>query len=99
MDSELKQKITKLYDYVHVTLWSLLAAFVIFFAVYAIPHIGAARAQIEATRILEIAAEHEALCTKLAMGTGTLAHDRCIRAVQEFRAAVEKRISDDLPDI
>jgi hypothetical protein len=33
------------------------------------------------------------------MGTGTPAHDQCIRAVQEFRAAVEKRISDDLYDI
>jgi hypothetical protein len=53
----------------------------------------------EAARILEIGAEHEALCTKLAMGTGMPAHDQCIRAVQEFRAAVEKRISDDLSDI
>jgi hypothetical protein len=99
MNSELRQKISKLYDYVHIILWSALAAFLIFFAIYTIPNIRAARAQMEATRILEIDAEHETLCTKLAMGTGTPAHDQCIRAVQEFRAAVEKRISDDLYDI
>lgn len=99
MNSELMQKISKLYDHVHAMLWSALAVLLIFFAVYTIPHIRAAQAQLEAARILEIAAEHEALCAKLAMGTGTPAHDHCIRAVQEFRAAVEKRISDDVSDI
>jgi hypothetical protein len=98
MNSELRQKISKLYDYVHIILWSALTAFLIFFAVYVLPHVRAAQAQMEAARILEIDAEHEALCTKLAMGKGTPAHDQCIRAVQEFRAAVEKQISDDLSD-
>ena len=83
----------------HAMLWSALAAFLIFFALYTLPNIRAAEARLQATRILEIAAEHEALCTKLAMGTGTPVHDQCIRAVQEFRAAVEKRISDDIFDI
>ncbi len=92
MNSEL---ISKVYDYVHTMLWSALAALLIFFAVYAMPNIRTARAQLEAARILEIAAEHEALCTDLAMGRDTPAHDKCIRAVQEFRAAVEKRISED----
>jgi hypothetical protein len=99
MNSELRQKISKLYDYVHAVQWSALAAFLIFFAVYTNPNIRTAEAQREAARIREIAAEHEAPCTKLPMGTGTSAHDQCIRAVQEFRAAVEKRISDDLSDI
>jgi Na+/H+ antiporter NhaC len=99
MNSELREKIGRLYDYVHAMLWSALAAFLIFFAVYTLPNIRAAQAQLQATRALEIAAGHEALCTKLAMGTGTPAHDQCIRAVQEFRAAVEKGISDDFFDI
>jgi hypothetical protein len=99
MNSELKQKISKPYDYVHTMLWSALAAFLIFFALYAMPNIRAAQAQLGAARILEIAAEHEALCAKLAMGAGTPVHDQCIRAIQEFRGAVEKRISDDFFDI
>ena len=91
MDSGLKQKISTLYDYVHVMLWSGLAALLIFFAVYTMPNVRAFQGKMQAARILEIAAEDEALCTKFAMGKGTQAHDQCLPAVQEFRAAVEKR--------
>jgi hypothetical protein len=49
----------------------------------------------QAARITDLAAEDEALCTTLAMGKGTLAHDQCLPAVQEFRAAIEKRFLED----
>jgi len=91
MDSGLKQKIDILYDYLHVMLWSGLAALLIFFALYTIPNVRVFQAKMQAARILDIAAEDEALCTKLAMGKGTQAYAQCLPAVQEFRAAVEKR--------
>ena len=91
MDSGLKQKIDILYDYLHVMLWSGLAALLIFFALYTLPNVRVLQAKMQAAHILDIAAEDEALCTKFAMGKGTQAHDQCLPAVQEFRAAVEKR--------
>ena len=95
MDSGAKQKIGKVYDYVHVMLWSSLAIFLIFFALYTLPNVRAFQARMQAARIIDIAAEDEALCTRLAMGKGTLAHDQCLPAVQQFRAAVAKRLADD----
>jgi hypothetical protein len=90
-----KQKISKVYDYVHVMLWSGLAALLIFFALYTLPNVRAFQAEMQAARIIDMAAEDEALCTRLAMGKGTPAHDQCLPAVQEFRAAVVKRLADD----
>jgi hypothetical protein len=75
-------------------LWASLAAFLIFFAVYTIPHISALHAQSEATSVLEMTSENEAFCAKLGMGTKASTHDRCIGAIQEFRAAAEKRINE-----
>jgi len=96
MDSGAKQKIGKVYDYVHVMLWSGLAALLIFLALYTLPNVRAFQAKIQAARIIDTAAEDEALCTGLAMGKRTPAHDQCcLPAVQQFRAAVVKRLADD----
>jgi hypothetical protein len=95
MNSGLKLKIGKLSHNVHIVLWAGLTGSVLFFAAYAIPRISAAQARIAATRLLEIAGENEALCTDLGLGAGTAAHKQCILAVQQFRAKVERRLSDD----
>jgi hypothetical protein len=95
MEPGARQKISKVYDYVHVMLWSSLAALLFFFAVYSLPRVRAFQAEMQATRIIDLAAEDEALCTKLAMGKGTPVHDQCLPAVQEFRAAVGKRFLKD----
>jgi len=76
-------------------LWSGLAALLIFLALYTLPNVRAFQAKIQAARIIDTAAEDEALCTGLAMGKRTPAHDQCLPAVQQFRAAVVKRLADD----
>jgi hypothetical protein len=95
MSKDLWQKVSSAYDCVNTILWSCLAAFVIYFAIYVIPHIKAAQEQAEAGRLLEIAAEHEALCTALGMGAGGSVHQHCLRTVQAFRASVERQMADD----
>jgi hypothetical protein len=42
----------------------------------------------QAARIIDIAAEDEALCTRLAMGKGTPAYAQCLPTVQQCRAGV-----------
>jgi len=37
MGSDAKQKISKVYDYVHIMLWSGLVALLIFFTLYTLP--------------------------------------------------------------
>ena len=95
MSEDLWQKLSSAYDYVNTMLWACLAAFLVYFAIYTIPQIKAAQAQAEATRLLEIAAEYEAFCVSLGMGTGAPAHQRCLHAVQAFRADVERQMADD----
>jgi hypothetical protein len=96
MSGDLQRKLSIAYDHVNTALWAALATFLIYFAIFVIPNIRKAQAQAEATRILEIAAEHEALCTSLGMGVGEPLHQRCIRIVQQFRAKVEKQIADEI---
>lgn len=96
MSEGLRRKLSGIYDCVNTALWAVLVAFLIYFAIYVIPNIRVAQAQAEATRILEITAEREALCASLGMGAGVPAHQRCIRYVQRFRAEVEKRIADEI---
>jgi hypothetical protein len=64
----------------------------IFFAVYTLPKLEAFQLKSQARQIIDLAAEEEVLCAKLAMGKGTPAHDQCLPAVQDFRARVEKEL-------
>jgi hypothetical protein len=75
------------YDYPHVVLWSGLVA--IFFALYTLPKLRAFQLKLQARHLIDLAAEEEA-CAKLAMGKGPPAHDQCLPAVQDFRAAVKQ---------
>ena len=91
MDSGTKQKISQVYDKMHVVLWSGLVALLIFFALYTLPKLRAFQLkELQVRHLIDLAAEEEALCAKLAMGKGTPAHDQCLPAVQDFRAAVEQ---------
>jgi hypothetical protein len=95
MNEDLWQKLSSAYDYVNTVLWAFLAAFLVYFTIYIIPHIQAAQEQTEARRLSEIAAEHEAFCLSLEMGAGASAHQRCLRTVQAFRASVERQTAED----
>jgi len=76
MDSGTKQKISQVYDKMHVVLWSGLVALLIFFALYRLPRLRAFQLkELQVRNVVDLAAEEEAVCAKLAMGKGTPAHD------------------------
>ncbi len=70
-------QMSEVYDYVHVMLWSGLAALLIFFAVYTLPKFIAFQAKMQAPQVIDLTAENDPLSTSLAISKGMLAHDQC----------------------
>jgi hypothetical protein len=85
-----------IYDTVHLALWALLVAFVVFFLAFIAPRLPEAAARAERIRIQEITQENEGYCAKWQMGLGTKMHDQCISDLQELRAKVQNRFADQL---
>ena len=88
--------VQSIYDHVHLALWAILAAFVVFFLAFIAPRLPEAAARAEALRIKEISQENEGYCAKWQMGPGTKMHDECIFDLQELRAKIENRFADQL---
>ena len=85
-----------IYDYVHLALWAILAAFVLFFLAFIAPRLPEAAARAERLRIQEISQENESYCAKWQMGLGTTMHDQCISDLQELRWKAQNRFVDQL---
>ncbi|HET7847837.1 MAG TPA: hypothetical protein VFL51_02135 [Pseudolabrys sp.] len=85
----------KIYDNVHMTLWSFLIAFALWFIVVMVPNLPEIRARNERVRVQEIAAEHTFYCRKWGFLPRTREYDQCILDLQEFRAKVENRIAQE----
>jgi len=88
--------VQSIYDHVHLALWTILAAFVVFFLAFIAPRLPEAVARAEALGIKEISQENEGYCAKWQMGPGTKMHDECIFDLQELRAKIENRFADQL---
>jgi len=88
--------VQSIYDYVHLALWAILAAFVLFFLAFVAPRLPEAAARAEALRVQEITQENEAYCAKWQMGLGTKMHDQCISDLQELRWKAQNRFADRL---
>jgi hypothetical protein len=88
--------VQSIYDYVHLALWTTLAAFVLFFLTYTVPRLPEAAARAEALRIQEISQENEGYCTKWQMGLGTKMRDQCILDLQELRWKAQNRFANQL---
>ncbi len=88
--------VSNIYDTVHLALWSLLIAFVIFFCVFALPQLPQLRAKMEAERILRLQAENSAYCEKWGFALGTEKQQACILDLQELRAKIDQRASDEI---
>ena len=86
--------VQSIYDYVHLALWTTLAAFVVFFLAFIAPRLPEAAARAEALRMQEIAQENEDYCAKWRMGLGTKMHDQCILDLQELRSKIQNRLAD-----
>jgi hypothetical protein len=86
--------IRQVYDTVHMTLWALLVAGVLFLLLN-IPRMLEARVIAEARRVQEISQENKLYCEKWGMRAGTHEHLMCMMDLDAIRAEVEQRIADD----
>ena len=87
--------IKKIYDTVHMILWAILVAFVLWFTAFIVPKLPEIRAQAEILQHDEIAAEDNLYCGKLGMGAKTAMYQQCISYLQEYRAKIEQRIANE----
>ena len=83
------------YDEVHLALWGLLIAFVIYFAVFVAPNLPELDAAAERLRLHAIADENEAYCAKWRMGPGTATHTECLMDLQALRVHIERQLEAD----
>jgi hypothetical protein len=88
--------VQSIYDYVHLALWAILAAFVLFFLAFVAPRLPEITARAERLRIQEISQENEDYCAKWQMGLGTKMHNQCILDLQELRWKAQNRVADQL---
>jgi hypothetical protein len=88
--------ISDIYDTVHIALWSILIALIIYFSLFTLPKIRQAKAQLGVQRIQEIAAENMRYCEKWGFLAGTDKHTACMLDLQELRAKIEQHASDSV---
>jgi hypothetical protein len=91
-----RKLVSRIYDTVHVGLWSGLAAFVIFFCLFVLPQVPQSRAKAEAARILELQAENHAYCEKWGFPRGGRKHEECVLDLQALRTKIDQRALDDV---
>ena len=87
--------VRRVYDEVHLALWAILAAFLIYFAVFVAPKLPEFQAAAERLRLHDIANENEAYCAKWRMGAGTPLHNQCLEDLQELCAHIDKQFEED----
>lgn len=83
--------VSRVYDEVHLALWAILMAGLIYFAVFVAPKLPEFQAAAERLRLHDIANENEAYCAKWGMGAGTPVHNECLEDLQELRAHIERQ--------
>jgi hypothetical protein len=74
----------------------VVGGFIIFFCVFTLPRLPQSRAKMEAERILSLQAENSAYCEKWGFALGAQKHEACILDLQELRAKIDQRASDDV---
>ena len=87
--------IQKIYDDVHAALWAILVAFVLWFWVVVVPTLPQIHTRAEMLHDHEIATEQDVVCGKLGMGLQTTMYRNCISNLEEYRAAMQRRITDE----
>jgi|SRR5450759_970230 lipoprotein NlpI len=88
--------IQQIYDTMHMARWTFGFAMIAYFIVFIVPRISEARAKAESQQILEILAESRFYCEKWNMREGTHEYTQCALDLQEIRAKIAKRITDDM---
>jgi hypothetical protein len=85
----------RIYHTVHMALWAMLAAWAAIL-VSNLPNASKARATAERQRAQEIFAESRHYCERWGMKAATHEHTLCTLDLQEIRAKVEQRITEDM---
>lgn len=88
--------IRSVYDTVHMALWSVLIAAVIFVCMFTLPNLPRLQAQAELQRAQEIAAENRYYCEKWGFPAETHRYAVCTLDLQELRAKMDLRASDSI---
>ena len=87
--------IHKIYDNVHMALWAILIAFVLWFPIAVMPKLPAIHARAEVLHQQQIAAEQDFYCTKLGMGPTAAMYHQCLSYLQDYRAKIKQRDIDE----
>lgn len=96
MNSNRAMKLLRaVHDEVHLALWAMLIAFLIYFAAFVAPKLPEVRAAAEWSRLQKITAENEAYCVKWRMGPGTAMHSECLSDLRQLRADIEAESAAD----
>jgi len=88
--------ISDIYDTVHIALWSLLFAAVVFFCLFTLPKMRQVQTQMYVQRVQEVAAENRQYCEKWGFPVGSDKHTACTLDLQDLRANIDQRASDNL---
>ncbi len=94
-NSSLRATIERVYDHVHLALWSVLIAFLLFFAFVVLPKAPAEQARHHAMRILQNEAEYDFYCRDWGLIPGTRRYAQCVSDLTQFRHKVEKQFVED----
>ncbi|HZP79304.1 MAG TPA: hypothetical protein VFB45_24435 [Pseudolabrys sp.] len=78
---------------VDLALWSLLIAFLIFFALFVAPRVPENQARQERIHIRQVTAENSSYCAKWGMAPGSHQHTLCTMDLQELRAKIERQFA------
>ncbi len=94
-NSSLRARIERVYDHVHLALWSALIVFLLFFALFILPNVPAEQARQKAIRILQNEAEYNFYCRGWGLMPGTRLYAQCLADLAQFRRKVEKQFVED----
>lgn len=90
-----RASVIQIYDRVQLAVWVAIVVSAIAVFALIVAKLPEARAKAEAARILEIGSENDDFCRKWGIRPDAPTYAQCIADLQEFRAKVEKRFTDE----
>ncbi len=87
--------IRRLYDFVERVLWASLVAFVLYVAIFLLPHLAENARRAESIRALNVAAENRAFCEKMGMKQRTHEYLLCTMDLQQLREKIRQEYADN----
>jgi hypothetical protein len=95
MPSDVRVWVRRAHQEIHLGLWAVLIAALVFASLFALPQLRARQNAQEIVRSHEIEAEDRAYCTKWKFAPGSAEFRSCMSDLVDFRASIEKRAAAD----